>query len=364
MRKLATIQTINRIDPIKNADSIEVATINGWKAVIGKGQFEVGETIIYCEIDSVLPIKEEFEFLRKSSYVKNEILEGFRLKTMKLRGQISQGLVLKMEVLNTYPDFCLGFHSINGVRTYNLCSDSQVMLELTKNCDVTKYLGIVKYEKPIPKELDGKIKGYIDASIKKTGEERIQNLDYSELKKYTYYEMEKLDGESFSIYTKDDEFGVLTRELDLIVPTEYSDDLPRHLKYSLKHDLESKIRKLNRNIAIQGELIGPGIKKNKYDLLELEVRLFNAFDIDKHKYLDKKELELISNEIGLKLCPVVTEKCVLPNDINDFIKYTDGRSVLNNKTYREGSVFVGQDSEGNRISFKVISNKYLLKGGE
>jgi len=379
MRKLVTIRRIDDIQPIKKADMIEVATIGGWKAVVGKGQFEIGETIIYCEIDSFLPIREEFEFLRKTSYLQMEDgSEGFRLRTLKLRGQISQGLVLKLDILNnTIVDnerLVLGFQSRIGgamcyphsddTRTYTL-GNGKTIIELNRGTDVTEILGVTKYEKPIPKELEGMVISYIEGRIHKTDEERIQNLtqDYEEMKQYSYYESEKMDGESFTSFLLDDRFGVCTRELDLIVPDEYSDDLPRHLRFALKHKLEEKVRSFGTNIAFQGELIGPGIKKNKYNLEKLEVRLFNVFDIDTYTYFNKEELEEFAKRIGVEVCPVVNKSFKLPDTIDELLSHVDGKSILNKNTSREGSVFVSIDSP-ERISFKVISNNFLLKGGE
>jgi RNA ligase (TIGR02306 family) len=337
-----------------------------------RGQYEVGETVIYCEIDSYLPIREEFEFLRKSSYLKMEDgKEGFRLKTMKLRGQISQGLILKLDLLNhcdVTPDgepLVVGFQSREGNRTYTLGNGNGIHLKLTPGTDVSEYLKITKYEKPIPKELEGMVHGYIDGRIKKTDEERIQNLtqDYEEMKQYAYFESEKLDGESFTAFVLDERFGVCTRQLDLILPEEYSDKLPNHLKYALKNDLEKKVRLFGKNIALQGELIGPGIKKNKYNLEELELHLFNIFDIDAHAYYSKDALINIAEELDMKVAPVMYNKITLPDTVEELLKMVEGKSYLNNKTEREGSVFVSINSP-ERISFKVISNKYLLKGGE
>ena len=95
MRKLASIQTIRKIEPIEGADRIELAHVLGWQCVVNKGQLQPGDKAIYFEIDSFLPIREEFEFMRHSSYKKTDLMgEGFRLKTQKFRGQISQGLLL------------------------------------------------------------------------------------------------------------------------------------------------------------------------------------------------------------------------------------------------------------------------------
>ena len=121
-RKLATIRKINELTPIEGADKIELATIDGWKVVVAKDvNHKVGDLIVYCEVDSFLPIREEFEFLRKTSYKKmSDGTEGFRLKTIRLRGQVSQGLILP---INIFGDF--GWTAYEGI-------------------DVTEKLGIVK----------------------------------------------------------------------------------------------------------------------------------------------------------------------------------------------------------------------------
>jgi RNA ligase (TIGR02306 family) len=186
-RKLASIRVISDIQPIEGADKIELAIVDGWKVVVAKEVgHKVGNMVVYCEIDSYLPVRDEFEFLRKSSYKKmSDGTEGFRLKTIKLRGQVSQGLILPMSVVEyTNVQFEVGM-------------------------DVTNLLGIVKYEPPIPAELAGKVKGLFPSFIRKTDEERIQNLssEYDELKNHTYYVTEKLDGSSATFYIKDGEFG-------------------------------------------------------------------------------------------------------------------------------------------------------------
>jgi len=100
MRKLATIRKISDIQPIEGADMIEVATIDGWKVVIGKDVgHEIGDLVVYCEVDSFLPVEPEFEFLRKSSFKKMGDKEGFRIRTIKLRNTISQGLILNLDTL-------------------------------------------------------------------------------------------------------------------------------------------------------------------------------------------------------------------------------------------------------------------------
>lgn len=152
-RKLASIRTITDIRPIENADMIELASVGGWNVVVAKNVgHKVGDWVVYCEIDSFLPIREEFEFLRKSSYKKMGDQEGFRLKTVKLRGQISQGLILPFHIL----PFGYTFH---------------------EGQDVSDILGIIKYEPPIPAELAGKVKGVFPSFIPKTDEERCLSAD-------------------------------------------------------------------------------------------------------------------------------------------------------------------------------------------
>jgi RNA ligase (TIGR02306 family) len=173
-RKLASIQVIEDLQPIPDADLIEVATVKGWKLVVKKGEYKIGDKAIYCEIDSFLPIKEQYEFLRKSSFKRMGDIEGFRLRTIKLRGQVSQGLLLP------------------------IANSIAVKESLEIGQDVSESLGIIKFEPPIPAELSGVMKGSFPNFIPKTDEERIQNLTdvYDNFKKSMFYVTEKLDGSS------------------------------------------------------------------------------------------------------------------------------------------------------------------------
>jgi RNA ligase (TIGR02306 family) len=258
-RKLATIRVINDIRPIEGADMIELATVGGWNIVVAKNVgHKVGDHVVYCEIDSFLPIKEEFEFLRKSSYKKMGDQEGFRLKTIKLRGQVSQGLILPMSV---FGDF--SWTAYEGL-------------------DVTNRLGIVKYEPPIPAELSGKVKGGFPSFLHKTDEERVQNLvkEYGEYKltsAHQFYMTEKLDGSSATFYMNEGEFGVCSRNLELL-ETEGN----TFWKVARELDLENKLKDKG-NICLQGELIGEGIQGNPYKIKGQTVHFFNGFDIDKQR---------------------------------------------------------------------------------
>ena len=331
MRKLASIRKIGNLQPIKDADRIELAIVDGWKVVVNKGVHTIGEMIVYFEIDSMLPIQEEFEFLRKSSYKKmSDGTEGFRLKTIRLRGQISQGLVVPTSVLPT------GVPIIEGQ-------------------DVTKILGVVKYDPPIPPELAGIVIGQFPSFIRKSDEERIQNFvdEYSEMKKFRYFASEKLDGTSCTMYFNQ-KFGICSRNLEL------AEGEGTQWRLARDSGIISNMKELGRNLALQGEIIGEGIQKNIYKLRGQEFRLFNIFDIDNYEYLSKYEMLEIAEQFGLKFVPTIFESIELPETIDEILKLAEGKSVLNPQAEREGLVWVSIDSP-KRISFKTISNSFLLK---
>lgn len=334
-RKLASIRKISNLLQIEGADNIELAIVDGWKVVVAKNVgHKVGDLVIYCEVDSFLPIKPEYEFLRKSSFKKMGNQEGFRLKTIKLRGQVSQGLILPLrEVSIPNKDF------------------------IFEGMDVTKELDIVKYEPPIPAELAGKIKGLFPSFIPKTDEERIQNLSkefdqWKSSKDKEFYVTEKLDGSSATFYIKDGVFGVCSRNLELL-----ETDSNTFWKYAREVDLEGKMSKLGRNISLQGELIGEGIQGNPYNIKGHSVRFFNGFDIDKYEYLELSSLRYITDLFGVEMVPVLNTDFDLPESIDDLITFADGKSKLNPSFDREGVVIRSKDKS---VSFKVISNKFLL----
>ena len=330
-RKLVSPVVIDDVQPIVGADLIEVATVKGWKLVVKKNEFSIGDHAVYCEIDSFLPVREEFEFLRKSSYRKMGEQEGFRLKTMKLRGQISQGLLLPVSLLEGY--------------TYQIGED------------VSSRLGIIKYEPPVPAALSGIAKGLFPSFMPKTDEERIQNLsgEYEEFRKHTFYVTEKLDGSSATFYLNDGIFGVCSRNLDL---EETADNT--FWKIARAEKLEEKLAALGKNFAIQGELIGEGVQGNAYGLRGQKVRFFNAFDIDRYEYLALDEFKALFASLELDTVPILDEQYVLPASLDELLTIADGVSVLSPQgkaVEREGLVI---RSTNRKISFKVISNKFLL----
>jgi RNA ligase (TIGR02306 family) len=360
-RKLASIRQVSEIKPIEGADVIELAIVDGWNVVVAKNvNHKVGDYVVYCEIDSFLPIKPEFEFLRKTSYKKMGDQEGFRLKTIKLRGQISQGLILPLDEVIPFPN--------------NLD-----YMEVGK--DVTELLGIVKYEPPIPAELAGKVKGLFPSFIRKTDEERVQNLvsEYENWKvqsQHKFYVTEKLDGSSVTFYYKDGVFGVCSRNLELSDPGEFvpgtimcEDGIERpkkentFWKVARELNLKEKLEANGKNISLQGELIGEGIQGNPYKVKGHTVRFFTGYDIDNQKRINFVNLVVLLQSMGLEYVPVLNQEYgfVLPETVEDMLKYAEGKSVLNLDTEREGVVVRSMDGT---ISFKAISNKFLLKNNQ
>ena len=342
MRKLASVQIIRDLQPIEGADRIEIAVINNWKVVVAKDVgHKVGDAVVYCEIDSFLPVEPEFEFLRKTSHKKMGDEEGFRLKTIKLRGQVSQGLILPLK----------DAYQIYQRKTPNLS------MGWFEGLNVTDMLGIVKYEPPIPAQLAGQVKGLFPSFISKTGEERVQNLTdeytgYTLRSDHQFFATEKLDGSSSTFFFNNGEFGVCSRNLEL---KETDDNTFWKLARSLK--LEEKLRGLGRNLALQGELIGEGVQDNPYKIKGQTVKFFNVFDIEKYEKISFQEFQEIIEKLGLESVPVVSSPFLLPNSVEEMIREADGKSILNPSVSREGLVIRSMDMS---ISFKAISNNWLL----
>jgi RNA ligase (TIGR02306 family) len=343
-RKLATIARVLAIHPIEGADSIERLQIKGWNLVSQKGNFQTGDLCAYFEIDSFFPVREEFEFLRKSSFAKMaDGSEGFRLRTIKLRGQVSQGLALPIrEIKHMLPeDF-----------------------KIEEGAEITDLLGIKKYEPPIPANLAGAVKGMFPSFIPKTDEERVQNLEpmIDELAGTEGYTSEKVDGSSMTIYLRDEDFGVCSRGLDLLESESNS-----MWKVARRLKLEEKLKRLGRNLALQGEIYGEGIQGNKLKRVGQHFALFNVFDIDSYAYLGLKEMLEIAEQLGIETVPILDDKHVFINSVEEYVKMSQVRSKINPDVWAEGIVIrplLPMRWRGERVSFKSINPQFLLKYGE
>lgn len=335
MRKLASLEVIEGLSPIPDAAAIELAHIKGWKVVVKKGEFKVGDHCVYFEIDSFLPELPIYEFLRSSSFKTLATGEkGFRIKTLKLRGQISQGLALPL---------------------YKLLSGSEY---LPVGFDLSDRLGVKKWEPPVSASLGGDAKGNFPSFLPKTDEERIQNLksQYSSLSEKTYTVTEKLDGTSFSAYRQNDEHGVCSRNLEL-KETEGNVYWRTYHKYKVKAFLLS----LPFNAALQGEIVGGKIQGNPYKLGQHQLFVFNLINLDTGERLDIFKAPYLSmlKKAGIDTVPLLEEFATLPPNVDELIQAADGSSVLNPQSKREGLVY--RSFKGEYTSFKAISNQFLLK---
>jgi RNA ligase (TIGR02306 family) len=326
MRKLASIQRIKSIEPIAGADAIMKATVLGWQLVIKKDEFQPGDLCVYMEIDSVLPEKPEFEFLRN---------KNFRIRTVRLRGQISQGICFPLSILPAH-------------------------IQVHEGADVTDVLNISKYEPPIPANMQGIMKGLFPSFIPKTDETRVQVLqDVLDANSGRLcYITEKLDGTSATYFVKDGVFGVCSRNMEL-----EENESNVYWKIARELNIEEKLRSCNRNIAIQGELTGEGIQGNKLRLKGQHLFVFSVFLIDEYRYAMYDEWVNMMDELQIHRVPVITDNYSLDNNICNILSMSEIRSNINTSSMAEGIVIRLKESR-EMVSFKAISNEFLLKYGE
>lgn len=331
-RRLASIRRVKEISPIEGADNIEKITIDGWHCIAKKHDFNVGDLCVYFEIDSFLPIKPEFEFLRKSSYRKMGDQEGFRLKTIRLRGTLSQGLVLPISII------------------------SPTMIVISEYMDVTDSLGVIKWEPPIPAQLQGVCKGNFPSFIRRTDQERVQNVwQYVKDCEDSFEVTIKMDGSSCTYYLYNDNFGVCSRNMEL-----EESESNTFWKVARENNVEALLRAYGKNIALQGELVGEGIQKNPHKIKGQDFYLFDIWDIDKQEYMtQEKRLKTFVNFLTLKHVHHVHFAIGLNayDSIQEILEFADG--FFFNDSPVEGLVF--KSNQDTRKSFKVISNNYLLR---
>ena len=365
-RKLVTVCQILSISPIKNADTIELIYIKGWQVVVKKGLHKVGEYVIFCEIDSWIPT-ELAPFLSKGNEPREyNGVKGEKLRTIRLKGQLSQGLVMPLFEKTINKKLC---------NYYGYGWSEQTVKEVCeKQEDLSEILGIQKWEAPIPFQLSGIMKGNFPSFLRKTDQERIQNIweDYKD--KYNNIEFEvslKLDGTSFTCYYYNEKFGVCSRNMEL------KEGENTYWKVAKEAKLEESLKKLGVNLAIQGEIIGEGIQGNPEKINGHLLKVFDVYDIDTAQYLPShKRFQVLHklNEDGklFGICPIMEDqkhysdklkvsfKLSQFETLDDLLKFADGSSER--AEIREGLVFKSLEHiDGQIISFKVISNMFLEK---
>ncbi len=343
-RKLASIQRIWKIEPIEGADRIELAYVLGWQCVVNKGQFQPMDPAVYYEIDSFLPIRPEYEFMRASSYKKNDIVgEGFRLRTQKFRGQVSQGLLLPMSQFPEIP------------------TDAEI------GTDVTEILGVRKWEIEERITTGGTVVGTLPREIPHTDETRVQAEPelIQEFAGLEYYISTKMDGSSHSIGIDENGFHVTGHNY------EYKDDGTSAF-YNLvnergyKEKLEAFAEKEDlTTLTVQGELCAPGIQSNRLKLTKPEWYVFTIMENGKRVGLNR--MQEICSKLGFTTVPIEEVDTDLPAKyptVEALLVRADGNYPNGGK--KEGIVIrptepIFSASIGAELSMKVVSNKYLLK---
>lgn len=331
-RKLCTIQTISDLNPINGADKIEVASVLGWKVVVQKGLYNINDKVVYCEVDSLPPQKPEFEFLKD---------RGYRIKTIRLRKQISQGIIFPLSILPQ------GDYNVGD--------------------DVTQIMGVTKWEPIIPENLSGEMWGKKPWFVPTTDEIRIQSYPelIDEIKGKQVYQSVKCDGTSCSIYFNsnfDREFGVCSRNMEL------KEGDTAYWKVAKKYNLQEKLKKYGKTIVLQGECCGPSIQKNRLGLKELDWFMFDVYLPEEQRYASLNEMLDIAKLLDIKTVPI---ECVYDSfnfDLEGLLKLAEGKysGTLNN---REGNVWRPLDPTysktlDGRLSFKVLNNEFLMKDEE
>lgn len=354
MRKLASIRLISDVVPIPDADKIQLAIVDGWQVVVKRDEFKPGDYSVYMEPDSFVS-NSLCPWLTKPGNKPREYqgILGERLRTVRLRKTLSQGLLLPLSV-------------IPGFDSYDVVEDSQGQLHFISNRtnarlslgdDVSDLLGVVKYEPPIPACLSGMARGNWPSQIPKTDEERIQNLtrEWPYYKTLKYEVTEKLNGSSMTCGIVNDEFIVCSRNINLKETEDNSFWIQAR-----RYDFENKLRSLELNdIVIQAEICGPKIQGNPYNLSEADIFVFSVYDAKQGRYLTSQERTELIYCLDLKHVPIVHhEFCPDDMDISDILEMANGSSVINPQTIREGFVFKTLDST---VHWKAISNEFLLK---
>lgn len=373
-RKLASVQKIKAIKPIEGADKIEIVQVLNWDCVAKKGEYQVGDEVIYFEIDSLLPDIPMLEWLKGSSW--SQKLNKYKISTHKFRGQISQGLVMPIKDLKEL---------YNQINDNNGTAYPIDIMAPTEGTDLTELLNVEKYEPPVSNGSLGDLIHH-EWYIPKTDEERIQVCAADVLPTYMnseqgdWYSSIKLDGTSCTAGLFDDAFLIGGRNQFYKDENMYTTTVNKYFKNGAKEKFENYKAINGVYVAFQGELCGPGIQGNKLGLKEKEWFIFNAFVSKTGKNGSYVKCDLLymlklCEEFGLKHVPLIDAEDkfkfdpeeTVDNTVEKLLKYVDDIKYrkyfidASPNQIAEGVVFRTEDMTH---SFKVVSNKFLLKGGE
>jgi RNA ligase (TIGR02306 family) len=344
MRKLASVQAILEVNEHPNADRLELIKVLGWQCVSKKGTFKPGDLAVYFEIDSLIPIKEWSAFLED----KNKPGQPVRLKTMRLRKELSQGLLIPLEAFDAeYSAFA-----------------KRDEIPFVAGDDVTGILGIEKYEPPIPTCLSGDSDGPRPGWIRKTDEDRIQAFPdlIEEFKGKLVYVTQKIDGTSGSF------------AIDIVSGRNWTykpETENTYWEMAKKYDLLPKLKKIKEETGdeyyTQGEIAGPGIQKNRLGLKEHELFIFNVKKVSAGKPCGYNEIVDFCNHLELQMVPVLYFGTFKWTSIEELLE--EARGKYPSGKHQEGIVIRPVEPFYSNVlngpaSFKVINNEFLESGGD
>lgn len=368
-RKLARLVVLDEVLAHPNADNLDLVTIGGWRVVAQKGLYVTGDIACYFEVDSWIPTKIA-PFLSKDKEPKvYEGVRGERLRTIRLRGELSQGLLIPVTELPAWSAIMTDYHeTVDHLQTKEEYDNL-----FSSGFDLTETLGILKWERPVNANLAGFAKGNFPTFLRKSDQERVQNLKRQYQDAVTNGEefnvTYKLDGSSFTGYLREHEgaegreinVGVCSRNLELkFEGNEENLFIKTFNKYNLDEKLRAYHQATGRSLAVQGEMVGVGIQSNFEGLDDVQLFIYNVFDIDTQQYLLPGEARHVCNDLDLQMVPTYNLRMTLPATIGELLLMADGDSGLKGK-YREGIVL---KSLTRQFSMKAISNRYLLKQGD
>lgn len=384
-RALAYIVKIDSITPIEGADNIELAHIGGWNVIVRKQEYQPNDVAIFCEIDSKLPEKEWSEFLRP---------KHFKVKTYKLGkfGVVSQGLLLPTSILpdginieiNTDVTDVLGItYAVkeDNKRKGNGDPDAKYKNMASRHKKLAKYkwfrwLMKRKWGKKLLFVFFGKKKDkpkQFPSWIKKTDEERIENMTWVLNDKEPFVVTEKIDGTSTTFFLdntkRKPDFGVCSRNVRQMDEKQENyhtaEDVGNvYWEMCFKYNVKEVLKKIAeehkvKQIVLQGETYGAAVQGNPYKMKDREFAAFNLiFDGVRLGSVDAKK---ICEYNGIPFVPIIDESYILPDDFEEFKLSADGMSTINDKCRREG--FVYRKSDGS-LSFKNVGRNFLLKKKE
>ena len=363
MHDLSTISVIQKIESIPERDRIVLATVENYKVIVKKDEFQVGDKCIYVYYDAALPIKPEFEFLRKNSYSKK--FDVFRIRAMKMAGVISEGLVLPLDILpedkrnlkvGTVLDDILGIKSWEDLTSNEVFCNTQ-----ESNKKKTLFQKLMKFKwfrRIFGNRYERNRRLAFEYPCPKSDEENIEKAwDGVQGSTETFYLTAKAEG-SASTY-------VIRKNKLLCFSHNFFNDSGCWGKVAKIYDMKNALKKINKHfktsVAIQGEICGPGIQKNIYELPDYKFYLYGAYDIKTGRRMNIDELNTIA-EIG-KLDQVIslgTSKML--GSVDEMLENAVRPSVYNPKLpYEEGIVWRNYTGS---IHFKCKSRPYKIWFGE